>query len=272
MLLNFTKMHGLGNDFIVIDATQNPFNLNTAQIQKLGNRHLGIGFDQLLIIEKSPDPTKYDFAYRIFNNDGSEVGNCGNGARCFAKYVYEKKLTNKKQLQIATQKSTMLLSILDNGLIQVNMGQPQFDPKTLPLQSEATQTLYELEGIQFGAVSLGNPHAVITVPHLELNIEPIAQILQTHPAFSESVNVGFMEIVDASHINLRVYERGAGETQACGTGACAAVAVGIQQNLLTSPVRVKLAGGNLDIIWETPNEPLFMIGEASFVFEGSIEI
>jgi diaminopimelate epimerase len=276
MVVNFTKMHGLGNDFMVVDMISQHAYLRPEQIRRMADRHFGIGFDQLLLVEPPGSPN-VDFRYRIFNADGSEVEQCGNGARCFAIFVHEKKLTNKDHILVETKKGVIELHINENNRVLVDMGEPVFEPKKIPFVCEHESTDYTVEvsgqKVQLSAVSMGNPHAVLEVP--ELNDELVSSLgpaLESHPSFPERVNVGFMEVVHKRFIKLRVYERGVGETLACGTGACAAVASGIKRGVLESPVEVKLPGGNLKIEWPGPGHSLMMEGPATSVFEGKIRI
>ena len=277
--LKFSKMHGLGNDFMVIDGTRQTFRPDAAQIQAWADRHTGIGFDQLLLVEKTDTPD-VDFRYRIFNADGGEVEQCGNGARCFVKFVSEHGLTDKRTIRVETARGIIEPSLNDNGLITVNMGQPQFAPQNVPfvLRSgeQAGEKSYivvnELDSAQMSLLSMGNPHAVMLVE--DTAAAPVAEwgaALQNHPRFPARVNVGFMQIVDAHHIRLRVFERGSGETQACGTGACAAVVSGVRWGLLAAgeDVRVSLPGGDLYIRW-SEGEPVWMTGPAVTVFEGEL--
>ena len=271
MRLNFTKMQGLGNDFIVIDNLDNSFNEKLINISQLSNRHIGIGFDQLLIVELS-NKSNMDFKYRIFNADGHEVQQCGNGARCFALYVFEKKLTNKRKLNVETINGDIELNIIDASSVTVNMGEPEFTLSKIPANFDSQDRKYIVNGLEVGVLSMGNPHAVIISNDIaNLQIDEVAQNIQNSGYFPESVNVGFMQINSSSNISLRVYERGVGETQACGTGACAAVVFGVENNLLNNNVCVLLPGGDLDINYEKGSE-VFMTGPAEFVFEGSIEI
>jgi len=271
MKLNFTKMQGLGNDFIIINSLDNSFNENLIDIPKLANRHKGIGFDQLLIVESS-ERAGIDFKYRIFNADGQEVQQCGNGARCFALYVFEKKLTSKRKLNVETLNGDIRLTINNASNVTVNMGEPEFTPSKIPANFDNQQKNYSINSQEIGALSMGNPHAVIRVNKIEnLEIEITAKDIQNSGYFPEGVNVGFMQINSPNNISLRVYERGVGETQACGTGACAAVVFGVENNLLDNKVRVSLPGGDLDINYEKGSE-VFMTGPAVFVFEGSVEV
>ncbi|WP_241608361.1 diaminopimelate epimerase [Rosenbergiella australiborealis] len=274
--MQFSKMHGLGNDFMVVDAvTQNVF-FSPELIRRLADRHLGIGFDQLLVVEPPYDP-ELDFHYRIYNADGSEVAQCGNGARCFARFVRLKGLTNKNSIRVSTQSGQMVLTVNRDELVQVNMGEPNFEPSAVPFRANKAESLYllrvEEKTVMFGAVSMGNPHCVIQVDATATaEVEILGPILESHERFPERVNVGFMEVISPEHIRLRVYERGAGETQACGSGACAAVASGIQQGLLGQNVRVDLPGGTLQISWQGPGTPLFMTGPATHVYDGFIHL
>ncbi|PIJ50781.1 diaminopimelate epimerase [Erwinia sp. OLTSP20] len=274
--MQFSKMHGLGNDFMVVDAvTQNVY-FSPELIRRLADRHCGVGFDQLLIVEPPYDP-ELDFHYRIFNADGSEVAQCGNGARCFARFVRLKGLTNKNDIRVSTQTGRMVLSVTENELVKVNMGEPNFDPQQIPFRANKAENLYLMrvaeQTIMAGAVSMGNPHCVIQVDSVRsAQVETLGPLLESHERFPERVNVGFMEIVNREFIRLRVYERGAGETQACGSGACAAVAVGIQQTLLAEKVRVDLPGGTLHIAWKGPGQPLYMTGPATHVYDGFIHL
>lgn len=272
--LHFTKMHGLGNDFVVIDGIHQTFNLTAEDVRTLANRHTGIGFDQLLLVEKSTDPT-IDFNYRIFNADGGEVAQCGNGARCLAIFVRDKNLTKKNLIRVATKNNVLELHIENQHDITVNMGTPQWNPEQIPFLAERQATHYRLHTsvgeVVVGAVSMGNPHCVIQVPHCET--APVAlmgKTLAQHPHFPDSVNVGFMEIVNPQHIRLRVYERGAGETLACGSGACAAVAIGQLWNLLGEEVRVDLTGGDLHIRSAGIDKPIWLTGPAVSVFDGEL--
>jgi diaminopimelate epimerase len=275
----FTKMHGLGNDFVVLDTISNPVQLSKEQIQLLGDRHRGIGFDQLLIIE-APQRPDADFNYRIFNADGSEVEHCGNGARCFARYVLNRGLIARTPIRVQTKNRMLELHAHDDGLVSVDMGAPDFDPAALPFQSSAQRQPYTLTldepllgaptTVEFQAVSMGNPHIVMTVDDCETApVATLGPILCTHPAFPQGVNVGFMQVLDRQTIRLRVFERGAGETEACGTGACAAVVCGIQNGLLDARVRTLLNGGELTIEWTGNDQPVIMTGPATTVFEGT---
>jgi len=273
-MINFTKMHGLGNDFVVIDAINQHITLTSEQIRFMSNRHFGIGFDQLLLVEK-PVSDNADFKYRIFNADGSEVGQCGNGARCFARFVRDKKLSGKEEICVDTNSGQLLLRFTEQDLITVNMGIPKHNPIEIPLLAEQELMLYKVavndENISFGAVSMGNPHAVIQVENVEnAPVNSLGNILENHTIFPERANIGFMQIINKKAIKLRVYERGAAETLACGSGACAAAVIGIEQNLLDNDVCVELPGGNLQISWSGRGEPVLMTGPACHVFDGTI--
>lgn len=269
-------MHGLGNDFMVVDMISQHVHLRPEQIRRMADRHFGIGFDQLLLVEPPSSPN-VDFRYRIFNADGSEVEQCGNGARCFAIFVREKKLTDKEQILVETKKGIIKLHINQNDRVLVDMGEPRFAPNDIPFLSDHESPSYTLDvngqNVLLSVASMGNPHAVLEVPELSNElVNNLGPLLESHQAFPERVNVGFMEIVHKRFIKLRVYERGVGETMACGTGACAAVAAGIQRGVLESPVEVKLPGGNLKIEWQGPGNSIMMEGPATSVFEGKIHI
>jgi len=271
MILNFTKMQGLGNDFIVINSLNNSFSEDFINIPKLANRHTGIGFDQLLIVESSVRED-IDFKYRIFNADGQEVQQCGNGARCFALYVYEKELTSKRKLNVETLNGDIYLTINNPSSVTVNMGKPEFTLSKIPANFNSQDKKYIVNGMKVGVLSMGNPHAVIISDDIvNLHIDIIAQDIQNSGFFPEGVNVGFMQINSPGNISLRVYERGVGETKACGTGACAAVVFGVENDFLDNKVRVSLPGGDLEINYEKGSD-VFMTGPAEFVFEGSVEI
>jgi diaminopimelate epimerase len=276
IMIHFTKMHGLGNDFVVIDGINQTIKLSPEQIRFMSDRHFGIGFDQLLLVEK-PVTSNADFKYRIFNADGSEVAQCGNGARCFARFVRDKKLSDKDEICVDTNAGQLLLCFDDDGLITVNMGVPRHQPAQVPLLAEQEALVYRVtvkgQEHAFGAVSMGNPHAVIHVA--DSKAAPVAKLgkaLESHPLFPERANIGFMQVVNRHSVKLRVYERGAAETLACGSGACAAVVVGIEQQLLDSPVVVELAGGTLKISWAGRGEPVWMTGAAMTVFDGVIAL
>ncbi|MCC2638598.1 MAG: dapF [Moraxellaceae bacterium] len=276
MRLDFTKMHGLGNDFVVIDLVSQHVVLTPAMIRQLADRHFGIGCDQLLLVEPPARPD-VDFRYRIFNADGSEVQQCGNGARCFARFVRERRLTLKDVLRVETASGVIELRIDDQHWVTVDMGAPRVAPAEIPFVAEAEALRYEVEAagqqVSLAVVNMGNPHAVLTVDNVDT--APVATLgpaLETHLRFPERVNVGFMQVVNRHALRLRVFERGAGETLACGTGACAAVVAGIRQGLLDSPVRVALPGGELEISWQGPGQSVIMRGPTARVFDGSIRL
>lgn len=274
MHFHFSKMHGLGNDFMVVDCiTQNIF-FSPDLIRRLSNRHTGVGFDQLLIVEAPYDPDS-DFHYRIFNADGSEVEQCGNGARCFARFVKMKGLTNKFSINVSTKKGKMVLKLEDDELVTVNMGEPEFEPGKIPFRAKQKEKTYILrtqdQTLFCGAASMGNPHVVTVVDEINTaDVATLGPMLESHERFPERVNAGFMQVISRNEINLRVYERGAGETQACGSGACAAVAVGVIQGLLDDKVTVHLPGGDLTIHWQGPGSSLYMTGPATHVFDGQL--
>jgi len=274
MKLQFTKMHGIGNDFMVIDAINQSVNLTPQEIQALAHRQFGIGFDQLLLVETSKIA---DFKYRIFNADGSEVSQCGNGARCFARFVYEQKLSSKREISVETASGIITPKLEEHDLVTVNMGAPKFAPADIPFIAEASTTSYELnigeESVTIAALSMGNPHAVQIVENVDsAPVERMGRQIELHPRFPQRVNAGFMQIMDKHHIKLRVFERGSGETLACGTGACAAVVAGILWGHLVSPVSVKARGGELQIAWQGGNSAVMMTGPAMTVFTGSINL
>jgi diaminopimelate epimerase len=276
MKLHFTKMHGIGNDFIVFDATRQALNLSAMQLRQLADRHFGIGCDQILYVE-APSQAGVDFAYRIFNADGGEVEQCGNGARCFARFVRDKGLSTKDELVVSTRSGIIHLYLHNDGQVTVNMGQPRFEPSAIPLLCDTAAPRYcvDIAGttLHFGSVSMGNPHAVLRVD--DVDTAPVASVgaaLEQHPLFPKRVNVGFMHIVDRQHIRLRVFERGSGETLACGTGACAAVVIGQRWGALDERVTVALPGGNVDITWDNNQGPVWMTGPAVSVYEGIIQL
>jgi len=276
MELKFSKMHGLGNDFVVIDAINQSVDLTPQQIRQLADRHRGIGCDQLLLVEASDQPDS-QFRYRIFNADGGEVEQCGNGARCFARFVHARGLTSSLRIPVQTRAGRIELMIRDDDSVTVDMGVPQLEPADIPFQATARAPCYALsvddETHELGILSIGNPHAVLVVPHVDS--APVARLgpaIEAHPRFPRHVNVGFMEVVTRNHIRLRVFERGAGETQACGSGACAAVISGRIQGLLDETVSVELRGGDLMVSWAGEGQPVLMTGPATFVFEGIIEL
>jgi diaminopimelate epimerase len=267
----FTKMHGLGNDMMVINGLEQALTLTPETIRTWGNRHTGVGFDQLMIIT-NPFHPEADFGYRIFNADGSEVEQCGNGVRCVAQFIHDKKLSDKKTLKLATPFATMVCELQGNNQVTVDMGAPNFDPTALPFLIEAQAPYYELpyhhRTLSFGAVSMGNPHVVFEMPDLaQAEVDLLGTFFNAHPAFPKGVNVGFMQMITKDHIKLRVFERGAGETLACGTGACAAVSIGQQWGLLNSCVRVSLPGGDLTIEKNSSGN-ILMTGPVVTVFDG----
>ena len=278
--LKFTKMHGLGNDFMVVDGVSQAFEPQEAPLTQWANRHTGVGFDQLLLVEKA-GAADVDFRYRIFNADGSEVEQCGNGARCFARFVADKGLSNKQEIRVETARGVIVPRLLDSGLVVVNMGKPRLMPSEIPFVPAAGEAddalthivLVGLESVPLSCVNMGNPHAVLLVD--DVDTAPVArwgEAIESNEQFPERVNVGFMQVLDEGHIRLRVYERGAGETQACGTGACAAVVAGVRLGLLqaASSIRVSLPGGDLHIEWQ-PGDVVKMTGPVQTVFEGELQ-
>lgn len=274
--MQFSKMHGLGNDFMVIDGvTQNVY-LTEDMIRKLADRHYGVGFDQLLLVEPPYDP-ELDFHYRIFNADGSEVAQCGNGARCFARFVSLKGLINRSDMYVSTAKGKMVLTLVDEENVRVNMGEPIWEPAKIPFIANKFEKNYilrtDLQTVLCGVVSMGNPHCVLQVDDIEkATVHQLGALLEKHHRFPERANVGFMQIIDRHHIKLRVFERGVGETKACGSGACAAVAVGIMQGVLDANVQVSLPGGTLQIEWQGKGKPLYMTGTATHIYDGFIKL
>lgn len=269
--LCFSKMHALGNDFAIIDQTKIDYKLDKKTILALSNRRSGIGFDQLLVVE-SPKKDGVDFHYRIFNADGSEVNQCGNGARCFALFVRKKGLTNKKQLAISTNTELIQVEVLNDNNVQVDMGRPSFSPKAVPFSSPEEQLTYTIDSYQFGITNIGNPHCTFLVNDLQnAKVAKIGAFLNTCVLFPKGVNVGFMQIINKNNIKLRVYERGVGETSACGSGAGAAVGYGVRLNLLNNQVTAQLNGGNL-IINYCLGENIIIQGEATFIYEGEINL
>ncbi len=271
--IHFTKMHGLGNDFMVINTIEHPFTLQPEMIKQLADRHRGVGFDQLMIITKPTQP-ECDFGYRIFNADGTEVQQCGNGVRCVAQFIHEKKLSVKTTLKLATPFLAIECQILGNQLVKVAMGKANFSPASLPFMTPTQASYYELffydRLLSFGAVSIGNPHVIFVVPDIaQAEVDTLGTFFNQHLNFPQGVNVEFMQILDANHIQLRVYERGAGETLACGTGACAAVSMGKEWGMLSNEVSVNLPGGQLFIECDK-NSNIHMIGPAVSVFDGKL--
>ena len=276
MKIRFTKMHGLGNDFVVLDAINQRFVPNAAQARFLADRHFGVGCDQILIVEK-PTQAGVDFRYRIFNADGGEVEQCGNGARCFVRYVVDHGLTGKREIAVETRAGIIAPRLEDDGNVTVDMGVPRFAPREIPFISESDAVVQPLQlgdrSIQITAVSMGNPHAVQLVDDVDrAPVQTDGPRVEAHARFPQRVNAGFMQVVDRQRIRLRVYERGAGETLACGTGACAAVVAGIRRGLLDTPVRVATRGGELTIAWAGLGQPVLMTGSAVTVFEGEIDV
>ncbi|MDC9720632.1 MAG: diaminopimelate epimerase [Gammaproteobacteria bacterium] len=276
MLLRFAKMHGLGNDFMVIDLITQRAHLSAAQIRHLSDRNTGVGFDQLLLVE-TPQTPDVDFRYRIFNADGTEVEHCGNGARCFAKFVHDQRLTGKREITVQTSNGRIVLKMLKDPYVEVDMGEPILKPQLIPFDASAQAPSYTIEQdgqtYAIGALSMGNPHAVLVVD--DVNSAPVLELgakLEQHPRFANKANIGFMQIIDRQTIRLRVFERGVGETKACGTGACAAVAVGQLQGLLDTQVTAHLTGGDLEINWQGSGHPLTMSGPATHVYEGQIKL
>jgi diaminopimelate epimerase len=276
MRIDFTKMHGLGNDFIVFDAPAGGAMLSADQIRRLADRHTGIGFDQALVLEQ---PRRADTAvfYRIFNADGVEVEQCGNGARCIAALLHRRGRASAGSVLMDSPGGLIRARVQSPDTVSVDMGVPNFDPRSLPFDASGEAHVYALDvygtEVEIGAVSMGNPHAVLTVPSVDTApVERLGPGIENHRRFPKRVNVGFMEIVDRTHIRLRVHERGAGETLACGTGACAAVAVGRRHGRLDNEVHVRVRGGELRVNWEGPGEHIWLTGPAEVSFEGRVEI
>lgn len=267
-------MHGLGNDFVVVDSLAHDNKLNPEQIRFIADRKLGVGCDQLLFIEP-PNAPDIDFHYRIFNADGSEVEQCGNGARCLGKYIADKKLSCKTRLRVATCNSLLNIEVLDSDTVSVDMGAPILTPAEIPFIANDRASCYEIDvngaATELTAISMGNPHAVLLVDDCaNAPVESLGPIIEAHERFPAKVNVGFMQVIDRNNIALRVFERGVGETQACGTGACAAVVAGILRGLLDREVTVKLLGGSLTVRWDGDGHPVIMTGTATHVFDGKI--
>lgn len=276
MKLKFSKMHGLGNDFVVLDGVRQQVSLSPEQLVYLADRHFGVGCDQILLVEKTAQ-LGIDFRYRIFNADGGEVEQCGNGARCFVRFVHDQGLTDKRQIRVETLKGTIEPRLEADGNVTVDMGEPRFLPAEIPFMADEDVIIHLLdvadETLETTVVSMGNPHAVQVVDDVETH--PVGQhgpLIERHERFPKRVNAGFMQIVDRHSIKLRVYERGSGETMACGTGACAAAVAGIRRGLLDSPVRVTTRGGDLSIAWGGLGRPVLMTGPAVTVFSGEIEL
>jgi len=273
--LKFAKMHGLGNDFIVVDAITQDFKPSPELLRKWADRHQGIGFDQALVVEK-PTVAGAEFRYRIYNADGGEVAQCGNGARCFARFVREQGLTDRDVISVQTSSGLLQLEAIDSTRYRVNMGVPQFEPEAIPLRVDSQQDLYttEFEGaeISFSALSIGNPHMVIPVVDVDTaNVETLGPFFETHMMFPERANIGFMQILDRGSFRLRVFERGVGETRACGSGACAAMVAGVRLGLLDNSATALLRGGELKLEWQGDANPVMMTGETAMVYQGEIE-
>lgn len=277
MKLQFSKMHGLGNDFVVLNGIHQRIALTPGDIRHLADRHRGIGCDQVLLVE-APTRPDTDFRYRIFNADGGEVEQCGNGARCFVRFVHDTGLTRKNEIRVETMRGVIVPRLETDGQITVDMGQPRFQPDQIPFQAETEALVYPLQlpdgkTVEVAVTSMGNPHATLIVEILDMT--PVAAwgtIIESHPRFPARVNVGFMEITDANHVRLRVFERGSGETLACGTGACAAVVAGIRRGLLNAHVVASMPGGDLAITWKGAGHSVWMTGPATTVFTGEIEL
>lgn len=275
MKLRFTKMHGLGNDFVIIDGISQTVSLSPEQFRQLADRHTGIGCDQILLVEEALGQA--DFRYRIFNADGSEVEQCGNGARCFVRYVHDQGMTGKQEIQVETLSGIITPRLEPDGEITVNMGVPVFEPDAIPFVADRRAPVYWLDvaekQVEIGVVSMGNPHAVQIVE--DIRTAPVlveGRLIERHQRFPRRVNAGYMQVINRHHLRLRVYERGAGETLACGTGACAAVVSGISRGLLDQKVRVSMQGGDLTIAWQGEGHPVWMTGPAKTVFNGEIEL
>ena len=283
MIWSFSKMHGAGNDFVVLDGLSQVINMTPERARAIADRHFGVGCDQILLVDAPTDPNA-DFRYRIFNADGSEVEHCGNGARCFVRFVHERKLTSRNPVRAEIATGLITLTALADGQVRVDMGQTRFDPPALPFDTTSLDTKQVGTDTQYGlrldghdgdlwlsVVAISNPHAVLVVDDVQTaDVERIGPLIESHPRFANRVNVGFMQVLGLHHIRLRVYERGAGETLACGTGACAAVAAGIRAGLLQTPVTVQTRGGELTIDWD--GQTLQMTGPATTVFEGQLDI
>lgn len=276
MLLRFTKMHGLGNDFMVIDLVSQHAHITPKHARQWGDRNTGIGFDQLLLVEAPTNPD-VDFRYRIFNADGSEVEQCGNGARCFARFVLDKRLTAKKKIRVEVKKGIIELDVRNDGQISVDMGPPRLSPAEVPFQADHDELTHVLEidgrAYDIAALSMGNPHAVMRVDNVDTApVQTLGPRIEHHPRFPERVNAGFLQVVDRQHGKLRVWERGAGETRACGTGACAAAVAAIAQGWMDSPLTLELPGGRLSLEWAGPGQPVMMTGPAVRVYEGQVRL
>ena len=276
MKLRFTKMHGLGNDFVVIDAINQTVELSSEQVQALADRHFGIGCDQLLLVEPAGSP-QVDFRYRIFNADGGEVGQCGNGARCFMQFVHEQGLTPRDRVTVETASGLLELRRQADGQVTVNMGIPRLEPAEIPFEAPARATHYPLEvdgqSLQIAALSMGNPHAVLRVDDIDTApVNKLGPLIERHPRFPQRVNAGFMQIVDAGTVRVRVFERGSGETLACGSGACAAVVAGCLWGQLNDTVKVMLNGGEIVVSWAGADTPVMMTGPATTVYQGQVDL
>jgi diaminopimelate epimerase len=277
MRIEFTKMQGLGNDFVVFDAPKTAAaSLDPGKLRALADRHLGVGFDQALMLEAPRDPT-HRVSYRIFNSDGGEVEQCGNGARCIAALLYARAPELGREISMESAGGTVHARVRQDGLVSVDMGAPDFDPRSLPMDAPAEASSYSLdlegERVDYGAVSMGNPHAVLKVADVKnAPVEHLGPRIESHRRFPRRTNVGFMQVVDRRHIGLRVFERGVGETLACGTGACAAAAVGRKQGLLEADVRVDLPGGTAHVSWYGPGDHVWLTGPAATVFTGIVDI
>ena len=276
MNIHFTKMHGLGNDFVIIDAINQKITLSREQIRLIADRNRGIGCDQLLLVEP-PKNDQVQFTYRIFNADGGEVEQCGNGARCFARFVHDRGLSSANTIAVATTAGNIILSLEQDGQVTVNMGVPVFEPALIPFNAEKQALTYPLQidqqSVDVGVVSMGNPHAVMRVENIQdAPVTSLGARIESHNRFPKRVNAGFMQVIDRNTIKVRVFERGVGETQACGTGACAAMVAGRRWDLLNENVQVVLTGGTLTIKWKGESEPVFMTGPAETVFEGTINL
>ena len=276
MLLKFTKMHGAGNDFVVVDLISQRCRLRPGDVRKLADRRFGVGCDQVLVVEPPGSP-EVDFRYRIYNADGGEVEQCGNGARCFARFVREKKLTNKRVIKVETAAGVIELRIKGRSEVEVDMGVPIFEPAEIPFSAATRADNYPLpveqETLEIGALSMGNPHAVLRVDDVNMaSVETLGPLIEAHADFPRRVNAGFMQVVSENEIKLRVFERGVGETLACGTGACAAVVYGICRGWLSNSVTVNLPGGKLSVSWQGAGNPVMMTGPTAVVFEGTIRL
>ena len=276
MILKFTKMHGTGNDFVVLDGVRQEVSLTPEQYRFLADRHFGVGCDQILLVEKTKIP-EADFRYRIFNADGGEVEQCGNGARCFLRFVHEQKLSSKREIVVETKSGLIRPRLEEDGRVTVDMGKPVFDPARIPFTGGSGAASEQLdvagEKLQISAISMGNPHAVQVVEDVELaQVDRLGPLIEHHPRFPNRVNAGFMQVKDRHLIKLRVFERGSGETLSCGTGACAAAVAGIRRGLLDSPVNVATRGGTLSITWDGDAAPVMMTGPAISVFTGEINL